>query len=169
MAGKGRQSCRLYYCGAHGIVFPVSGGHPELAVVDVGRDHLLVAPLAVLLSDELHQHVVDVGASREEEAAAGTQLVEEEELLFPPQLAVVSLGGLLLEHLPLLQLLLVREGDAVDPLEGLSVRLALPVGGGVLHGDIHTGDDLYHMRIIISNVGLAYATPITPHWKVLWS
>ena len=34
--------------------------------------------------------------------------------------------------LPLLELFGVREADAVDPLQGLSVGLPLPVGGGVL-------------------------------------
>ena len=49
-------------------------------------------------------------------------------------LAVVSVPGLLLEDLPLLQHLGVGEGDAVDPLERLHVRAALPVRGRVLGG-----------------------------------
>ena len=44
-------------------------------------------------------------------------------------LAVVSVPRLLLEDFPLLQHLGVREGDAVDPLQGLHVRTALPVCG----------------------------------------
>jgi len=47
-------------------------------------------------------------------------------------LAMVSVLGLLLEVLPLLQHLGVGEGDPVDPLEGLHVGAALPVCGGVL-------------------------------------
>ena len=49
-------------------------------------------------------------------------------------LTVVSVPRLLLEDLPLLQHLGVREGDAVDPLEGFHVRTALPVRGRVLGG-----------------------------------
>lgn len=50
----------------------------------------------------------------------------------PSNLPVVSLGSLLLDLLPLLQLLGVGEGNPVDPLQGLSIRLALPVSGGIL-------------------------------------
>ena len=50
----------------------------------------------------------------------------------PADFAVVSLGRLLLEVLPLLELLGVGEGHAVDALQGLGVRLTLPVGGRVL-------------------------------------
>jgi len=53
---------------------------------------------------------------RQEEARARAELVEVEELLLEADLAVVALGRLLLEVLPLGELLLVGEGDAVDPL-----------------------------------------------------
>lgn len=69
----------------------------------------MVSPLAILFPDKLHQDVVDVGTTREEETAARTQLVEEEKVLLTPQLAMVSLGSFFLEVLPLLELLSVRE------------------------------------------------------------
>jgi hypothetical protein len=59
----------------------VSRRDPELAVVDVGGDDLLVASLTVLPTDELDQRVVDVGTARKEETAARAKLMEEEQLL----------------------------------------------------------------------------------------
>ena len=56
-------------------------GLPQLTVVNVGRHHLLVAPLAVLSPNELHQGVIDVGTTWQEETAPRTQLVEKIELL----------------------------------------------------------------------------------------
>ena len=44
---------------------------PQLAVVDVGRDNLLIASLAVLLADELDQSIVDVRPTRKKETATG--------------------------------------------------------------------------------------------------
>mmetsp|Transcript_240 Transcript_240/g.510 ORF Transcript_240/g.510 Transcript_240/m.510 type:complete len:309 (-) Transcript_240:902-1828(-) len=46
----------------------VAGGLPQLEVVHVGRDHLRVAALPVLLADDLHQLVVQPAAVRQEEA-----------------------------------------------------------------------------------------------------
>lgn len=43
-------------------MIPVARRDPQLAIVDVWRDHLLVAPLAVLLADEVNESVVDVGS-----------------------------------------------------------------------------------------------------------
>lgn len=116
-------------------MLPVTRSDPEFTIEDIGRDNFLVASLAVLLSNELHQRVVDVCAARQEEAAARTQLVEEEQVLLPPQLAMVSLCSLFLEVLPFLELLGVRERDAVDPLQGLRIALPFPIGGGVLYGE----------------------------------
>lgn len=47
-------------------------------------------------------------------------------------LAMVSVLGLLLKTLPLLQHLGVGEGNPIDPLQSLHIGAALPVGGGVL-------------------------------------
>lgn len=54
---------------------------PKLAVVDVGWNHLLVATFPVFMTDELHQSVVDVSSTRQEEAAARTQLMEKVKFL----------------------------------------------------------------------------------------
>lgn len=44
------------------VVLPVAGGHPQLAVVDVGRHHLLEAPLPVLALPT-HTHTPGVSLS----------------------------------------------------------------------------------------------------------
>ena len=62
-------------------MLPVSRHLPQFAVEDVGRDDLLKAPLVVLAADEGDKSVVDVGPARQEEAAAGAELMEEEQLL----------------------------------------------------------------------------------------
>ena len=54
---------------------------PQLEVEHVGRDHLVVVALPVLLADEVLQSVVQPRAVRQEEARARAELVEVEELL----------------------------------------------------------------------------------------
>ena len=76
------QGIKADRCSSHGIVLPVPRPDPELAVVDVWRDNLLVPTFAVLTANELDQGVVYVGTFGEEEAAARTELVEEEQFLF---------------------------------------------------------------------------------------
>lgn len=119
-------------CFPYRIMIPMSRCDPHLAVVDVGRHYLLISSLAILSSDKLYQRVVNVGTTREEKTAPRAQLMEEEEVLITPQLAMVTLGSFFLELLPLLQLLGVREGHAIDTLQRLRLTLALPICGGVL-------------------------------------
>ena len=73
-------------------MFPVARADPELAVVDVGGDHFLVASLTILTADELNQGVVDVGSLGKEEAAARAELVEEEQLLLLVVCVMVRMG-----------------------------------------------------------------------------
>ena len=80
-----------------GVVLPVSGLLPQLGVVHIGRDDLGESPAPVLLPHHGHQLVVDVRAAGREEARAGAQLVEEEQLLRHADLTVVALRSLLLE------------------------------------------------------------------------
>lgn len=66
----------------------------------------------------------------QEEAAAGAELVEEEELLVRPHDAVVALLRLLDAVLVLLQELRLGEGDGVDALERVLGHVAAPEGAG---------------------------------------
>lgn len=77
--------------------------------------------------NELDKGVVDTGTVREPETGSRAEFVEEEEFLFSPDLAVVTLGGLLEELLVLCHLFRVGEGDAVDSLEGVVVLVAQKV------------------------------------------
>lgn len=45
---------------------------------------------------------------------------------------MISFGSLFLEVFPLFELLVVRKRDAVDTLQALAIRVALPVRGRVL-------------------------------------
>jgi hypothetical protein len=64
-----------------GIMFPMAGGLPQLGVVNVWGDDLFEASLPVLFSQKFHKAIVNCCSFREEEARAGTQFVEEEQLL----------------------------------------------------------------------------------------
>ena len=88
-----------------------------------GRRTFLVSALKVFLAHELHQRVVDPSAMRQKETASGTELVEEEKLLVLSNLAMVALGGFSEESLVFGQLLLVGEGDTVDTLQRIVLRI----------------------------------------------
>lgn len=115
-----------------GVVLPVSRGLPELRVEHVGRADLDEATLVVLLTDELHERVVDAHAVGQHEGRSRGQVREEEELLVLGNLAVVALGSLLLELLPLGHLLRVREGHSVNTLERVVLGVTEEVRGRVL-------------------------------------
>lgn len=117
---------------SYSIVLPVARGLPELRVEDIGSDDFFKATHAVSSLDEVHQSVVDVSSLGEEEAAARAELVKEEQLLLAANFTVVALSSGGLNGLPLLQHLLVWEGNGIDTLQHFSVGVTLPVGGGVL-------------------------------------
>lgn len=83
-------------------------------------------------TNKLDEFVVDVRAGRVPKARAGRPLVEEEELVLSSELPVIALRRLLLQRLPLLELLLVRKRDAVHSLQRLGIRAPFPVGRRVL-------------------------------------
>ena len=105
----------------------VTGGLPQVEVVHVRGDDLVVLVLPVLLADELHQLVVNLGALRQEEARARGEGVEEEELLVETDQAVVALLRLLDAKLVLGHELLVGEGDGVDADQGVLGDVGSPV------------------------------------------
>ena len=61
-------------------MLPVSRSDPELAVVYIRRHDLLESSLSVLGLHKVHECIVDVSSSGQEEAAAGTKLMKEEQL-----------------------------------------------------------------------------------------
>ena len=71
----------------------------------------------------LDQTVVHTGSIWQEEAAAGRERVEEEELLLGAQEAVIPLLGLLHAVLVVFHAVLVREGDTIHPLQCEGVGL----------------------------------------------
>jgi hypothetical protein len=60
---------------------------------------------------------------------------------------VISLGRFLLERLPLLQLLRVRERDAVDTLQRLGLGVSFPVGGRILQFNNESQDQTLGFQI----------------------
>ena len=114
----------------------VTTGLPQVEVVHVRGDDLVVLVLPVLLAHELHELVVNLSALGQEEARARGEGVEEEELLLETDQAVVPLLGLLDAQLVLRHELLVGEGDGVDADQGILGDIRPPVRSGALvHGN----------------------------------
>lgn len=80
----------------------------------------------------LGQSVVDTRTVRQPERASRAEIVEEEQLLFFCDLAVVPPGRLLQEGLVFGHLFFVGEGYAVDTLKGVILRVAEEVRRRVL-------------------------------------
>mmetsp|Transcript_63967 Transcript_63967/g.164651 ORF Transcript_63967/g.164651 Transcript_63967/m.164651 type:complete len:517 (-) Transcript_63967:590-2140(-) len=115
------------------VVLVVPRALEELRGVDVGRDDLVKATLAVLGTHELLELVVDPRTVAGPEAGARRDLrVEEEEVLLLADAAVIALLGLLEHLLVRLEQLRRREGHAIDALQRVVLSLAQPVGGRVL-------------------------------------
>ena len=113
------------------IALQVSADLVELQAGDVGGFHVLVALAALETQDELLHLVADgrpLGSQQRQ--AAAHHLVDQEEIEFLAQLAMVTFGRLL-EHLEVrVELRLRRKGGAVDASQLLVLLAPLPVGAG---------------------------------------
>jgi hypothetical protein len=65
---------------------------------------------------------------RQEETASWTEVIKEEQFLFFTNLAVIPFRRLSEELLIFVELLLGRERDTVDALEGVVVRVTQEIG-----------------------------------------
>mmetsp|Transcript_3968 Transcript_3968/g.11899 ORF Transcript_3968/g.11899 Transcript_3968/m.11899 type:complete len:282 (-) Transcript_3968:417-1262(-) len=101
---------------------------PQLKVKHVWRDHFLVTPVPIFLSDKVDQGVVYTSAVRKEEAAPRAEGIEEEKLLIATNQTVVPLCCLLKQSFVVLQLGLVRKSNSVNSLKGWILRISKPVG-----------------------------------------
>lgn len=105
---------------------------PEICLVHVGTHDLGEAAFRVFSLHEIYQGVVDPSAVRQPERSARGHFIEEEELLFLANLAVVAFRRLGKKRLVLFELLLVGERDAGNPLDRFVRAVSEPVSGGVL-------------------------------------
>jgi hypothetical protein len=69
------------------------GRLPQIRLVHVGRDDLVVTALPVFLPEQVKHGVVDPSSMGQEEARAWGDGVKEKELLVCPNLSVIPLGG----------------------------------------------------------------------------
>ena len=106
---------------------------PELEVENVGRVDLVVAADTILVPDQLHKLIVDLGTVRVEERTARRELMRVEEVLGAAHVPVVTLLCLLLELDVFVKLLFRREADTVDTLKRVISGVSKPVSSGVLH------------------------------------
>ena len=111
------------------VVIPVAGGLPQSPLHDLRSGDLHIVPLLVDLTPVVDQGVLQHHALRQVEGEAGGLIPESKQAQFLAQLPVIPALGLLDALQIGVQFLLLGEGDAVDPLEGLPVGVAPPVGG----------------------------------------
>ncbi len=134
----------------------------EVELGDLRRVDRLIAALEQLFENEGLEDASDDGAARLPQHEAGAdQRIEEEQAEFLAELAVVAFAGLL--HLVEIgfERLLVGEGGAVDALELLLGRVAMPVRARDLHdlegadaagaGDVRTAAEVLE----VAGAGLA--------------
>lgn len=94
-----------------------------------------------MLSNHSDQFVVDMRSSRVPESAAWRQAEVREQVLGLADQSMVATFCLFQKVQMLLELLLARERDCVDPLQTVIGDLAKPVGSRVFH-DFETLDQL---------------------------
>ena len=111
------------------VVIPVAAAVPELLVEDDGRGDLHIAIALVALAPVVEQRIFQHHALRQEEREARALVGHHEQAQLLAELAVVAALGLLQTLQIRVELLLLREGDAVDALQGLAIAVAAPVGG----------------------------------------
>ena len=109
------------------VVVPMSARLPQGARQDLRRLDLVVIVLGHHLVPVVDQRILQLGAVGKPEREARPLVGEHEQLHLLADLAVVALLGLFHHALVFGQLLLRREGDAVDAREHLVVLVALPV------------------------------------------
>ena len=114
------------------IVIPVAAGLPQLLAHHDRRLDELIAFLRMLFIPELLEHIAQDHAIRQKDRHAGRILAHHEQAQLTAQLLMVALLGLFQKLQMLFQLLLGLKAYAVDALQHLVVRIALPVGAGML-------------------------------------
>ena len=101
----------------------------QLEVVQVGSHDFIVASHTVLLSDQVHQLVVDHGSARVEEGTARRVFKVSEQLLLLANQSMITLLSLLSEVEVLLHFLCRGEGNTVHSLQTVIGGLTEPVRG----------------------------------------
>src|SRR6266542_673405 len=114
-------------------ILPMARGLPQTAVEQERPAHLLVSgriePAAHVVLDD----AVELPPLGVPENAADRLLLEVEQVELAAEAAVVAPLGLLEPEEILVELLLVRPGGAVDPLQLGILRVAAPIGAGDVH------------------------------------
>ncbi len=110
------------------IVIPMPGGFPKGAAHDLRGGNLHIVPLSVYLAPVIDKRIFQHHALWQIKRKAGRFIAERKETQLTPKLPVVTALCLLNAGKVLIQLLLLREGDAVNTLERLAAAVAAPVG-----------------------------------------
>ena len=106
----------------------MAADEPELFIINDRSGDLLIAVQVVNAAPVFKQGIEDPPAAGQPVGHTLGGLVEHEQVELRSQLLVVALHGLLDQGLVGLEGLLVREGIGIDPLQGITVLIAAPVG-----------------------------------------
>ena len=105
------------------VVVPVAGDLIQLALGQQRRLRQQIAALFLLVLDPALQRLDDARALRQQDGQALADNVDGREVFqLTAELVVVALAGFLLLLQVFVQLLLLREGNAVDALEHLASK-----------------------------------------------
>src|SRR5438477_13129655 len=105
----------------------MAGGHPQLRVHELRRVHLDTAGLGLTPANIVLERLEQGPAFVMPKYRAWRLLLEMEQIHLAPELAVVTLLGLL-ELLKIsIELVLLGEGGAVDARKHLAVGIAAPI------------------------------------------
>mmetsp|Transcript_11401 Transcript_11401/g.13900 ORF Transcript_11401/g.13900 Transcript_11401/m.13900 type:complete len:405 (-) Transcript_11401:570-1784(-) len=117
----------------HGILVMqgVTGLVPQVEVVDVGGDDFVIPPFPVMITDVIHEFLVDSSSVGQPEGRSRGEFVEHDQLLRVSDATMIAFLGFFLVFFPNFEHFLVGEGDSVHALQGIVGSLSEPAGGAV--------------------------------------
>lgn len=115
------------------VLVIMSWSFPEFQIESIWRLNFLEASNAVLISNQVHQLVVNDGSMRIEETTTWRQLMNIKKLLLFSDKAMVALFCLLFEVNVFVHFFLAWEGNSVDSIQRIVRRLSKPVSWRVFH------------------------------------
>lgn len=111
------------------IVIPVSRDLVQLPLRHIGRLGEQIAALLLFILHPALQRLDDTGTFWQDDGQTLTDHIHGgKELQFPAQFVVVALERLFPLLQPGVQFFFFRKGNAIDPLQHLSLGIATPVG-----------------------------------------
>jgi len=122
---------------------------PQVEVVNVGCDDLVIAAVPIECLDEINEFVVDACSMGKPEGRSRGQVVKHDKLLLLCDTPMVALFDLFLVLFPRFQHFLIWKANPVQSLQRVILGIAQPVGGRMACG--RKGLDLARVRQVRSS------------------